>query len=69
MPKHRFKKTQVYSWKKILSNTVKHNDMVYSSENTKTADFWKDLSGEVSLGDYTECIHYSFFSKMEYWTR
>lgn len=34
--------------------------MAYSSENTKTADFWKYLPGEVSLWDYTERIHYFF---------
>ena len=45
MPKHTFKKDQEYSWKKIPSNTVKQKDMVDSSENTKTVDFWKDLSG------------------------
>lgn len=72
MQKNRFKKDYRHSWEKKSSNTVKHKDIVYSSENTKPADFWKDLSGEVSLGHYTECIHcifFFFFSKMEYWTR
>lgn len=55
---------------KVPSITVTQKDIICNSGNPKTADCWKDLSGEVSLRDLTACIYYLFFfPKTEYHTR